>query len=622
MTAAPSDPLPTPAPLAEVRKRRRWDRDFWLVTFLAACVVLPRAALICRAHNESVDDDYHLRRGLLFWTRADVDLRLNDPPLGAAIGALPMFLLDCASRGPVDARTVPPPEFVPDGPRAGMENHTMPEALRARARAGRRNVLYGQRLPPPTLYMIVGIWKAALFVPLVAIAFTWCRSLYGAASGWMAALLLVFEPNFAAMVHSPAVDVLGVATIVIACYAAWRYAQARSTKWLAATAVATALAMSVKHTALILPAVLAAYLLLDAWARGRPMLGANVWRSRVRRAMLAALIWGVAVWVMTGFDVSVPHDVGGEFARPPRDAAAWRHSFVHVVEAQLTRLLPAGTYVGSVFAGLGHNSAGHWGYLFGEHRVWGWWYYFPAVATYKAPLGIALLIALAALSLRWVKAGTGELGLAVPMLAWGALLLATHINIGFRHALPAYAFALLLATRAVAPSAPRWMRVIAWIGVAAAAVHGLSYHPNYHAYLNVPRSRAYLDISDSNVDWGQSIKPIAGWIDAHRTEIDNRPVYVRPFGDDTGLATGWYVGHRATRVPLGVDPPTTGLLIISPVHVLGLYDSEMRYAALGSIEPETIIEHTMLVYDMDKLVKSGFIWPEPVKGRLPFTDVK
>src|SRR5688572_26396559 len=144
--------------------RRRFDRQLWLVTIIAACVVIPRA-LICMEQNESVDDDYHLRRGLLFWTREDVRLPTSHPPLGGAISALPMFLLGCDSRLPVNPRTLPPVELAPHATRVEVEDPSVPHERRVRARAGRHGALYGQRLPPQTLLLAIGIWKAALFVP-------------------------------------------------------------------------------------------------------------------------------------------------------------------------------------------------------------------------------------------------------------------------------------------------------------------------------------------------------------------------------------------------------------------------------------------------------------------------
>lgn len=594
--------------------RSRWDRHFWLATLLAAIVVVPRAALICRAHNESVDDDFHLRRGLLFWTRpAGVRVTMSNPPLGGAISALPFVLLGCDLSEPINPSTAPPPDLVPEVLRPGGEDAHTPPDRRMRARLSRQGLFYGQRLSPPTLFLIVGVWKAILYVPLVVLAFVWCRQLYGLASGWMAALLLVFEPSFAAFIHNGSLDVIGIEAIVFACYVASRYARARTTRWVVATAAVAAFAMLVKHLAMILPGVLLAYFVVDAIARRRPMTGPGVWRPRVRRVALAVLVWGVALWALSGFDVSVPYDVGGSAAVPPGRLA-------DAIDAHLTRPMPAGQYIGSTFYLLRLNTGGQWSYLFGEHRLRGWWYYFLAVATYKVPIGIAIVLAAGLVSLWWVRPRVDELALLVPMMAWGAVILRTQLNIGFRHALPAYTFGLLLATRAVAPGAPRWLRGAAWFGLIAAALHGLSYHPNYHAYLNWPRDRAYLDISDSNVDWGQSLKQVAGWIDANRGTLGDRPIYVRAFGDDLGFAHGWYIGHRATRLAMGSPRPTSGLLIISPIHVVGLYDLEQPYTVLATIEPDAVIADTMLVYDLDKLFARGFTWPALVKGRHPFSD--
>jgi hypothetical protein len=599
--------------------RSRWDLHLWLIVLVAACVVIPRAGLILREHNETVDDDFHLRRGLLFWTRpAGVSVTMSNPPLGGAIAALPMWLLGCDSTGEINPDTVAPADIAPASLQPGAESTDTPPDRRARARAGRINVLYGQPLPPQTLLLIIGLWKALLYVPFVTIAFAWCRALYGTASGWMVSLLLIFEPNLAAYIHSASMDVIGVEAVFIACFTVWRYAQAPSTRRLVVAAVVTAFAMLVKHLAMILPLVIVAYLVADALARRTPLRGPGVWRPRVRSAALAVLVWAISLWAFTGFDVSVPYDVGG--SAPWSTDKPWKRALVDVVDANLTRPLPAGQYIGSTFYLLRLNAGGQWSYLFGEHRLRGWWYYFPAVATYKVPLGVAVVFVVAIGSLTWRKPTVAELGLLIPFLAYGAVCLRTQLNIGFRHAFPAYVFALALASRAVAPEVVRWLRMTAWAGVAATAVHGLTFHPNYHTYLNIPRSHVYLDINDSNVDWGQCIRAIPKWLDEHADLVGDRPVYIRAFGDDQGAAQGWYVGRRARRLALGDPRPTSGLLIISPIHVVGLYDMEQSYEALASCEPHAVIADTMLVYDLDQLAARGFVWPAPVKGNNPFTD--
>ena len=86
-----------PSALQQIEGRSAWfrlDRNLCLVILLAAIAVLPRSYLIAQAHSESVDDDFHLTRGLVFLTRgfAGSDLELNDPPLGEGIIAIPMLV--------------------------------------------------------------------------------------------------------------------------------------------------------------------------------------------------------------------------------------------------------------------------------------------------------------------------------------------------------------------------------------------------------------------------------------------------------------------------------------------------------------------------------------------------
>src|SRR3954452_15761522 len=81
--------------------RMRATRPLLLALLLAAAVVLPRALLLRDAHSETSDDDYHLVRGLEFLHRDPglVHRELNDPPLGEAIAALPLWLMGGSTHG-------------------------------------------------------------------------------------------------------------------------------------------------------------------------------------------------------------------------------------------------------------------------------------------------------------------------------------------------------------------------------------------------------------------------------------------------------------------------------------------------------------------------------------------
>src|SRR4029077_20224091 len=126
-------------------------------------------------------------------------------------------------------------------------------------------------------------------------------------------------------------------------------------------------------------------------------------------------------------------------------------------------------------------------------------------------------------------------GLFIPATACGAIIVFGGVNVGFRHALPAWGVILMLASRCVA-DARIAVKAAAWIGVAGAAIHTSMCHPDYIAYINGPWNKPYLAISDSNIDWGQSLPAVAKWLDA-RPEDDPRPVWLDVMEKSVGKPT-------------------------------------------------------------------------------------
>jgi hypothetical protein len=226
----------------------------------------------------------------------------------------------------------------------------------------------------------------------------------------------------------------------------------------------------------------------------------------------------------------------------------------------------------------------------------GWWYYFPAVATYKVPIGAGVVLALGLVSLARRRPRWDEWGIALPLAAWMLFMINTKVNIGFRHCLAAYLFALAAATRALALPGVRWA-VPAWSALAVAGLHAASFHPDYISYINYPRHKPHLAISDSNVDWGQGLKQARAWLDAHPQH--GRRVWLGYFGPDT-RDVRYYLGDRAVRLGEGAPLPVQGLLIISPVHEAGTYNPSPEYATLRAREPDAVIGHCWLVYDIDR----------------------
>ncbi len=534
---------------------RPLDRGLLLALLIAGLVLLPRAFLIARAHSETYDEGYHLSRGARFWSKELADVPLNDPPLGEALAALPVL---AAHRG------------------QEWESERDPE----------RNLL------------LTHLWMSLLFLPAAGVAFVWGRSLYGARAGWLALLLLLVEPTFAAHVPLATLDALGVSGALIGSFLLWRAFEAPSATRLVAAAASVAVALMLKHTTLALLGVTAGFAALF-WVvrplrRGAGLPGCTKELRPRLMAIAAAILVGVlALWALTLFDVSTPHPMD-DWGRPAGNVPVF-----------LQRPVPGGLYLTALFQGLAHAGQGHFGYLFGERRLTGWWYYFPALLLYKTPLGVAFIVVIALLSLRWYRPRFEEWGLVVPLVAWTTLMMTSRVNIGFRHFLPAWIFALLLASRCLARGdgdspAPRWVAPAAWGGLAAAALHVASFHPDYLSYINFPRDRPYLAISDSNLDWGQGLKQVRAWLDAHPQPPD-RPVHLLYFGDDaSGRRIERYMGGRVSFALRPEPLPPRGLVIASPVWVAGPYDPDGTYASLRTMTPVDVIGHSMLVYDLDR----------------------
>jgi hypothetical protein len=576
---------------AQTEARTRFcglDRGLLLVLLLAAAVIVPRSYLVARAHSESYDDDWHLKRGLLFLTRslAGSEVELNDPPLGEGLVAIPMLVTNLLEgRAPADDR------------------------------------LYDAPGRAETIAIRTALWNSILFLGFLGIVCAWCRRVYGWRSAGLAVALFVVEPNFAAHVPVAALDVLGMESIVLAALLAWRYFERPTKGRLFGLGFGIALALLVKHTALMVPIMVLALAGLDWFVR--PMLSGRDWRGcrhaavdGARRLAPLGLIVPLLIWALTLFDCSPPmnREAVARQDKGTNGGAVSRGKAVRVAVERALHLespWPAGCYLHAFRLGLGHGSRGHQGYLNGAWSDQGWPSYFPIVASYKVPLGIGVVLVIAVASLLSAPPRWAEWGLVVPLLACAVVALSTKINIGFRHFLPTYAFMLLLGSRSAASGVPGW-RVLAWAGVAAAGAHALSYHPDYLSYMSAPWRKPYLAISDSNVDWGQALKQVRRWLEEHRP--GGRKVSLFYFGKDNG-SVQYYLNDRVEQIDEHSPLPTSGWLLISPVRLVGVYEEQDRFARLRELEPDAEIGHSILVYDLDRLGGgSPFRWSAVAAG--------
>lgn len=412
----------------------------------------------------------------------------------------------------------------------------------------------------------------------------------------MGMALVLIDPTFAAHISLATIDVIAVEGILFACYFAWRWMEQPSSKGLlVSTAIFSAAALLMKLTTIILPGVILLIGLAHWIHRDRkwPLL-----RQRLNWLFAGGLLTLFFIWALTGFDISTPgqwlaiSSHPGKFSLYPALQYPW----------------PAGHFVQVLLNGFEINASDRWAYLFGHSKPGGWWYYFPAVAMYKIPLGFFMVFVLAILSFWWRGFAFEEWSIFIPMLAWaGMLMFFTHINTGFRHFLPVMVFVYMAAARCFArldrarrgPPLNKSAVVLAlgWAGAIMGFAHTLTYHPDYLSYFNRPLATPWLICNDSNIDWGQGLKETGQWLNEHPT--GNRPVYLRYDWDP--VWADYYLDHRVQRVTQFQSPPKHGLLIICPVWVAGYWDPMDGYGFLRQYRPMDIIGHSMLVYDLDHL---------------------
>ncbi len=560
---------------------RRWLGSVPVAVLVAAAVLVPRSVLVARGTSETYDAQYHLARGLATLTRRPLGAFRTDPPLGEMLIALPLW---------VGGATL-------DGPQ-------------------RNSVLYGQPHSPEVLRQWVAAWKAVLFLPAVAVAFAWARRLYGTAAAWLAVVILCVEPTVAAMVPVASLDSLAMAAALGAMWCGWRWAERPTAGRLVAAAAACGAAVCVKNTLVVAPLVVVAMAVAcQIRRRFGPVESRLTWRVLAGRTGLAAGLTLCFVWAFTGFDVSRPADAGPEYSTEYRAGFGFT---ADVVNANLERRWPAGVWVGSLVMDAQKADRGHDAMLLGGYGRGGWWYYFPVVALYKVPFGVWAVGLLGVMSLARRGFGFAEIGPLLPAAAWGAVLLVSPIDIGFRHALPCYGFLILLACRCVATDAGPLWKFAAWASAAWAAVGVALWHPNYLPYLNHDWLNPQLEISDSNLDWGQSLPQVRDWLDARPDHPT--PVYLLYFGDPGDLAVRHYLGDRVISLKPGEPIPRAGLLIASPVEIAGTYDVRRGIVELWGEKPVAMVGRTMLVYDLNAVTwrpqakshprqPAGFRWP-------------
>lgn len=263
------------------------------------------------------------------------------------------------------------------------------------------------------------------------------------------------------------------------------------------------------------------------------------------------------------------------------------------------------------FAGLRFMASmfdeGRASFLLGRHSGSSFPHYFPVAFLAKTPVS-SLLLGWLGLTLRlrrWREPDT--LWRVLPMAAYFAAALASTFQIGHRHILPVYPFWALLAADGALWLWARGGRLrlacVALTAFQAASVFRQSNSPlSYFNEAAGGPDNGYKILVDSNLDWGQALKPLAEELRGR----GNPPIYLSYFGSVDPESYGVRYVPVAPMSLIKRNPPPIRpfhsdriLLAVSATNWQGVYYADKTvFNWLKTRRPEKLIGHAIFLYDL------------------------
>ncbi|MDI6602757.1 MAG: glycosyltransferase family 39 protein [Patescibacteria group bacterium] len=272
-------------------------------------------------------------------------------------------------------------------------------------------------------------------------------------------------------------------------------------------------------------------------------------------------------------------------------------------------------------------AGGHTTYFLGKISAAGWKNYFPVVYVIKEPLAFHILTLIALLYLAWlikkpfwinpfqrikdwIKSHFPEFAMFSFITLYWLTSLTSNLNIGVRHLLPVFPFTMILVSAAIIhwlkPPLLKLKYALLIILILWQAVSVISIYPHFLAYFNEiagGADKAYIYVTNSNLDWGQDLKRLKKWVD--QKEIDK--IYVDYFG---GGDAKYYLKEKYASWQGQRDPkelPKGSYLAISATFLQGgrgfpapgFDQPHSYYHWLDQYQPLKKIGYSIFIYYID-----------------------
>ena len=541
---------------------RQIERNGRWLAILLLCFLWLRLLNTAVVKSDTFDEMFHVLSGSLYWQNDSLEPILQNPPLISAIIGLPVSLL-----------------FHPNIP---LDDPLWPTGNWLRTT---QLFLWQANDNGWQLLWVGRLVTISLALLLSALLYSWGRQAsHRRLPGLLALLFVSFDPNILAHGSLATADIGMALFLSLAVCLVWRYwrmadegtaTKAKIDQAYLLAAVGIGCVLASKFSGLVLlPALclLAAYRWLVLGAK-RPS-----WQRVVAELLGWFFIAGLLFLIIYRFDFAA---LAADFSRQQE-----------------------------------HQLTGHSTYLLGQLGQEGWWYYFPVIFAAKTPLPVLALLFIAVVL--FVKNGRFHWSLLWLLLVAGgigAASLISHVNIGYRYLLPALpllylfiALELVQPTRlnqaSLSPHFPTYgSLLLLWV-----IIESLFIHPDYLAYFNQLAGgpeNGWRVALDSNIDWGQDIRPLSRYLQAHQM---TEPIYAAWLGTAPLAAYGikgislpaWPVAPQDMLYsPFYPPRPAPGLYVLSVTQLQGVYlDDPQRFAWFQEREPDDKVGYSLFVYEV------------------------
>lgn len=514
--------------------------------------------LFFSAWNDSaiMDELAHIPAGYSYLTQKDMRLNPEHPPLIKDIAALPLLF------------------FNPNFP---IDQKFWTEDINGQWTAG-SVFLYESGNDPDKILRFARLPVMLLALLFGFLLFKWVRGKYGNKIALLTLFFFTLSPTFLAHSRYVTTDLAAAFGFFIGIFTFTKFLENNFSqkvalsvptenykKYLIIAGIAFGVAELLKFSLVLLGPLYLIYGLLwvfvvnfseaDVLLKDRLKNFLKDWIKVLGKTILIFIIGGVIIYAVYLF-----HVWNYPITRQVYDTTLTLNSFsikpiadLVVKMAGIDILRPLAQYLLGVLMVMQRAGGGNTAYFLGEVSAAGSHYYFPVAYALKETLAfhILTLIALffgatAVLKSRnkswqnfcvWTRENFILAAGAIFVAFYFFQSIASPLNIGVRHILPAFPFIYLIVSRVLIITKKNIIILAGVLWIAGSALFSFPYYLSYYNELGGGTKNGYKYITDSNYDWGQDLKRLKFFTE--KKGIDK--IYLDYFG---GGSPRYYFGEK------------------------------------------------------------------------------